>query len=292
MPDATAPKWPFRWELLLRYRFIETIALWEGRLTTRHLCDTFGIGRQQASKDINNYIRAVGPGNLEYDKYLKGYKPTPAFAPRVTLGLADEYLHLMARNNELMNVFESLSLDVANVEVLAQPVRDVQPRTLRPIMQAARQQKRLEVDYVSLNHPDREGRIIVPHTLVYTGLRWHVRAWCEKNQEYRDFVLSRFRGEPEILEASPHGTEGDTDWHTQVTVRIVPDPRLTPAQHEVVSTDYGMVDGALTVTTRARLVPYVLKLLHIDPDETAPDATAQQIVVGNREELSRWLFSH
>ena len=70
MANHSDLKWPFRWDLLLRYRFIETIALWEGRLTTRHLCDTFGIGRQQASKDINNYIREVGPGNLEYDKFL------------------------------------------------------------------------------------------------------------------------------------------------------------------------------------------------------------------------------
>src|SRR5210317_1312231 len=160
MPKSNT-SWPFRWDLLLRYRFIETIALWEGRLTTRHLCDTFGIGRQQASKDINNYLREVGPDNLVYDKYLKGYKPTPEFAPRVTLGLADEYLHLMARNNELSNMFESLALNVANVEVLSVPVRDVKPDVLRPIMQAARQQKRLEVDYVSLSNPDREGRIIV-----------------------------------------------------------------------------------------------------------------------------------
>ena len=146
MSSDPDPKWPFRWDLLLRYRFIETLALWEGRLTTRHLCDTFGIGRQQASKDINNYIREVAPRNLEYDKYLKGYKPTAEFEPRVTQGLADEYLHLMARNNELMNVFESLSLNVANVEVLSLPVRDVKPEVLRPIMQAARQQKRLEVE--------------------------------------------------------------------------------------------------------------------------------------------------
>ncbi len=130
--EPPGPKWPFRWDLLLRYRFIETLALWEGRLTTRHLCDTFGIGRQQASKDINNYMREVGPGNLQYDKFLKGYKPTPAFEPRVTQGLADEYLHLMARNNELMNVFESLSLNVANVEVLSLPVTRRQTRGVAP----------------------------------------------------------------------------------------------------------------------------------------------------------------
>ena len=60
-----------RWEQLLRYRFIEIIVLWEGRLTTRHLCEVFGIGRQQASKDINNYKRTIGPGNLEYDSQQK-----------------------------------------------------------------------------------------------------------------------------------------------------------------------------------------------------------------------------
>ena len=290
MPPRTNEKWPFRWELLLRYRYIETIALWEGRLTTRHLCDTFGIGRQQASKDINNYIREVGPGNLEYDKYLKGYKPTGDFQPKVTQGLADEYLHLMARNNELMDVFESLSLNMANIEVLSVPVRDVKPEVLRPIMQAARQQKRLDVDYVSINNPDREGRIIVPHTLVYTGLRWHVRAWCEKNREYRDFVLSRFRDIPEIMDDSEHGITGDTDWNTAITIRIAPDPRLNQDQREVVEVDYGMENGALEVTTRAKLVPYALKLLHIDPKEELEDPMAQQIIVENRDELSPWLF--
>ncbi|MEH6634034.1 MAG: WYL domain-containing protein [Halioglobus sp.] len=283
-------KWPFRWDLLLRYRFIETIALWEGRLTTRHLCDTFGIGRQQASKDINNYIREVGPGNLEYDKFLKGYKPTGDFQPQLTLGLADEYLHLMARNNELMNVFESLSLNMANVEVLSLPVRDVKPEVLRPIMQAARQQKRLDVDYVSINNPDREGRIIVPHTLVYTGLRWHVRAWCEKNQEYRDFVLSRFRDIPEIMDDSEHGIIGDTQWNTIIMIRIVPDPRLSQEQQDVVEVDYGMENGALEVTTRGKLIPYALKSLHVDPNEQLDDPMAQQIIVENRKELEPWLF--
>jgi predicted DNA-binding transcriptional regulator YafY len=291
MTSPPEQKWPFRWELLLRYRFIETIALWEGRLTTRHLCDTFGIGRQQASKDINNYLREVGPGNLEYDKFLKGYKPAPGFEPKVTQGLADEYLHLMARNNELTNVFESLSLNMANVEVLSQPVRDVKPQVLRPIMQAARLQKRLDVDYVSINNPDREGRIIVPHTLVYTGLRWHVRAWCEKNLEYRDFVLSRFRDIPEIMDDSEHGVTGDTQWNTSITIRIVPDPRLRRDQRDVVEADYGMENGALEVSTRCKLVPYALKLLHIDPKEELSDPTAQQIIVENRAEVLPWLFS-
>lgn len=45
--------WPLRWDLLTRYRLIEIVAQWEGRLTTNHLMNSFGIGRQQASKDIS-----------------------------------------------------------------------------------------------------------------------------------------------------------------------------------------------------------------------------------------------
>jgi len=67
-------QWPYRWDLLSRYRLIEIVALWEGRLTTNHLMNSFGIGRQQASKDINAYLADIGPGNLEYDRHLKGYR--------------------------------------------------------------------------------------------------------------------------------------------------------------------------------------------------------------------------
>ena len=94
---AVTAGWPIRWELLMRYRLIEIVALWEGRLTTNHLCNSFGIARQQASKDINAYLRDVAPGNLEYDGKLKGYKPATDFTPRLTSGLADEYLHAFTR---------------------------------------------------------------------------------------------------------------------------------------------------------------------------------------------------
>lgn len=70
-----------RWDLALRYRLIETVAWWEGRLTTGHLMQSFGISRQQASKDINSYISEYAPQNLEYDKHLKGYVPSGHFKP-------------------------------------------------------------------------------------------------------------------------------------------------------------------------------------------------------------------
>ena len=65
-----------RWDLALRYRLIETVAWWEGRLTTVHMTQSFGISRQQVSKDINTYIIKHAPKNLTYDLQIKGYVPS------------------------------------------------------------------------------------------------------------------------------------------------------------------------------------------------------------------------
>ena len=280
-----------RWEQLLRYRFIEIIALWEGRLTTRHLREVFGLGRQQASKDINNYKRSIGPGNLEYDTAAKGYRPSNTFSPVVSRGTAEEYLDIVAGSSEIQQVLGRLPDALTATEVLRAPVRQVSPEILRPLISAAREARRVEVDYVSLNAPDREGRIIVPHTLVWTGQRWHVRGWCEKNQAYRDFVLSRFRGEPEIMDISEHTVHEDLDWHTWIDIVIAPDPRLSSAQQEVVAHDYAMDGNQWRLSVRAKLLPYYLKLLQIDPEDIKPDAQAQQLVILNPDDLSPWLFS-
>ena len=132
---------------------------------------------------------------------------------------------------------------------------------------------------------------MAPHTLVYTGMRWHVRAYCEKNREYRDFVLSRFRGEPDLMDVSEHTREQDEAWNTPVTVLIEPDARLSPAQKAIIEVDYGMADGQLPVETRGALVQYVLQRFGIDPNTVQANAAAQQLQVGNLQALKGWLYS-
>jgi predicted DNA-binding transcriptional regulator YafY len=282
--------WPLRWDLLLRYRLIEVIAQWEGRLTTNHLCNSFGIGRQQASKDINNYLRDVAPGNLIYDLQLKGYKPSSTFHPKLTTGTADEYLHILSRTKDIAHTFTGLDLGFANSEILQVPVRNVEPAILRPLVQAARDQKRVELDYISLSTPAVETRVITPHTLVCTPLRWHVRAYCEKNRDYRDFVLSRFRNIPDIIGDSEHSREGDERWVKEISISIKPDSRLSKEQQRIIAHDYGMTRGRLEIRTRAALVEYTLKAFNLDPRKQEVKPEAQQIVIANFKEIERYLF--
>ena len=279
-----------RWDLALRYRLIETVAWWEGRLTTNHLMQSFGISRQQASKDINTYIHKHAPKNLVYDRHLKGYVPAKAFKPRFIDDSASDYLRLLNQNHEREAHIEGLALAYAHTEILQVPDRSIRPETLRPLLRACRDGLRLECDYVSLSSPTPETRLIAPHTLVYSGMRWHVRAFCEKNGDYRDFVLSRFRGELEPLGKSDWTREMDAGWSTQVVITIEPDSRLNKAQREIIETDYGMTKGQLVISTRGALAQYVLQRYQLDPHKIQPRASAQQIVVANLDELKPWLY--
>ena len=279
-----------RWEQILRYRYIELIALWEGKLTTRQLCETFGIGRQQANKDLSSYRRALTQGDLIYDATAKHYLPSSNFKPILTQGLASEYLQLAAQQSDVQRILGHLPVAAAAVEVVSAPSRELPPSLLRPIIQAITDCRRIDVDYVSLNNPDREGRIVVPHTLVWTGYRWHVRAWCEKNQDFRDFVLSRFRGEADLMDSSERNASEDNDWQQRVTLQVEPDPRLRADQREVIAHDYNMENGRLLLTTRAKLAPYLLQLLNVNTGPLLDDPRAQQLVLSNQESLQNWLM--
>ncbi|HHG2232256.1 TPA: helix-turn-helix transcriptional regulator [Vibrio parahaemolyticus] len=283
-------KWPIRWDLLFRYRMIEVIALWEGRLTTNHLIKSFGIGRQQASKDINTYLADIAPGNLVYDKQLKGYKPSDSFIPQVTKGHADEYLHILSRSEDMTITFKELDMGFENVSMIRPVTRNISPQVLRPLVQAIREKKRVDISYTSLKDGIEVERIISPHTLVCTPLRWHVRAYCEHANDYRDFVLSRIRGIPSLEAKRVKGREHDELWNTPLTVDLKPDPRLTEVQANVLAHDYGMEEGSLTIPTNAALVRYVLDAYNIDINVLDSNPKGQQIIVGNFEELKQYLI--
>ena len=279
--------WPIRWDLLLRYRLIEIIALWEGRLTTNHICHSFGIGRQQASKDINTYLRELAPNNLIYDRHLKGYVPSDQFVPQVTTGQVSEYQDLLARQDSLSNTFESLNISITESTMVHGPQRVIQPEVMRAVVAATRNHRVLKAEYASLSPAQTQLQTLEPHTLVCVGQSWHLRAWCDKNREFRDFSLSRFRGNPEVLrQKNRHNINQDDDWNRQLSLVLIPDSRLNPDQQAIIAADYGMHDHRLELTTRAALAPYVLSRMGLGTDHKHPDPMTQQLELANEEQLS------
>ena len=273
------------WDQTLRFRLLEIVLQWEGRLTTNHLRNAFDIGRQQASKDISRYSKEFSPDGLEYDRKLKGYKPTAAFVPQFSQGSVNEYLHLLHQDKAQTSTLSLMDLRYGHTEVLDVPSRHVDPAIVRGLVQAARNQLRVDVEYASLSS-ERRGRNIVPHTLIYDGIRWHVRAYCEEKKDYLDFVMSRFRGIPDLLDASEHGREQDVAWNRQIEVVVTPNPCLSPDKQQIIAEDYAMQDGQLRFTRRLPLVHYALDRMQVSYDgQHSQNPDQFPLVLQNRNEL-------
>ncbi|AIS56988.1 WYL domain-containing protein [Vibrio coralliilyticus] len=257
-----------KWDQQVRFRLIEIIAQWEGRLTTNHLCAAFRIGRQQASRDINKYISLTDREQLVLDMTIKGYRPADDFKPFFTRGTVNEYLTMLHQQHKNEETFEFFSWGEAQSTILNVPDRGVSPKIVRGLIAAARANLRVDIDYVSLSTPEIRGRIIAPHSLIYDGIRWHIRAYCEEKKQYRDFVLSRFRSEPDLMDRSPNTREHDGDWNQKVEVTITPNPHLSDKQQRIVAEDYAMKDRKLTIVTRKALAHYYLRRMGVTLDET------------------------
>jgi predicted DNA-binding transcriptional regulator YafY len=263
-----------------RLYLLELIAYWEGTANSSLLVKHFGLSRQQASQDIKRYT-ALAPNNLRYHPSRKCYEPSAAFSPLFISTQADQYLAWLEQPTSV-NKLPSHSL--------RQPARGVSATLMRAIVQAIRHNQRLEVDYISLSNPNRRGRVIAPHSLVQTSLRWHLRAWCEHKEKYLDFVLSRFRGDATLSGPAQHSAQQDTDWNTQVELIFEPDARLNPDKRAVIEHDYQMQNGQLRITTRACLAQYLLQEMRVNTKIVDAIPEAQQIVLVNLSDIKQWLF--
>jgi len=87
---------------------------------------------------------------------------------------------------------------------------------------AIREGKHLTIEYHSLSNPDRHQRTIRPHAFIQAGPRWHLRAYCEGAEAFRDFNLGRISKVLDPKATSLPGSDADTCWNTNIEFRLVP----------------------------------------------------------------------
>jgi predicted DNA-binding transcriptional regulator YafY len=256
---------------------------------THALIETFGISRAQASKDFAVYM-ALRPLNLRYNKSKKYYEAGADFSPLLLTGKTSELLEVLSALPHGDGPVLALATQTPAVALLRPMERELDIQVFRAISMAAYNKVKLRLAYQSMNRPEPSELVLSPHTLVFSGFRWHVRAFSDTHGEFRDFVLARVRGMPLVLNETGMAADGDTLWHTEMAVQVLPHPALPPAQQAVIAEDYGMVDGQITQQVLAALVPYFLRLMQIEPAREHPDPKVQQIVLGNREALAHLLW--
>lgn len=280
MKKATDKGWFWK----QRQKMIEIVALWTGRVNTRDLTDFFGVTRQQASLDINDYVQTC-PNNLYYSRTERFYLAASSFNPHYTRGVIDEYL-------AYVHECDNLGFTSLPIESLPKHPHYVNPRNLQTLLASIRAGRGVMANYRSMQHPDGSLRVIHPHSIVYSGFRWHVRAFCELRQNFLDFNLTRFADARLLEDKTPeaYGQGHDEKWNKIVTVRIGPNPNLSEQERVLLDKEFNMSRGVLAINSRACLVQYVLQAYQVDLVMVPGQERKQRLVLLNKDVLSEYLL--
>ena len=276
----------FRWGVERRLEFIEFRLFWEGYVNRGDLIDVFGISVQQASTDLNRYL-GLAPENMAYDKSAKAYVRGSDFAPLFLKPNASRYLtQLGSVADGILDRADAWIGNLPEFDAAPTPVRGVDDKTLRMVVAAIRRAEAIQIKYQSLSRPEPQWRWIAPHAIGFDGFRWHARAFCEVDQVFKDFVLSRITDTRGTRPKSCDPAD-DTDWHEHVVLEIGPHPELSETQQKVIALDYGMRAGKAKLKVRCAFLYYALKRLGLDTDPAARRPQDQQIVLLNTEVLKK-----
>ena len=142
-----------------------------------------------------------------------------------------------------------------SIAVLKMPVREAGAAVERRVFLAVLNGLRIKVRYASVNSSKEEWRWLRPHALGHNGARWHVRAWCETNSDFRDFTLSRIAEVEWSREAELPAP--DKGWEQWVTLQVRPHRGLSDEQRKAVERDYAMRNGILKHKVRKAMEGYL-----------------------------------
>ena len=284
-----------KWATRQRLQYIEIMAWYTGVVTRSDVARAFGQSDQAATKYLKLYSD-LAPCNLVYNHRVFGFVPGDGFSAVFADLTPAAALPVIAANLAVANgpYGDALIYGLPTAS-LPLPARLPSPQTLAQITRAIHGRRKLRVAYRSLSR--REGgaeRMLEPHTLVNTGLRWHLRAYSEDTCDFRDFVLSRIT-EAQCLDASAEsGEQYDDDWVESVNLVLAPHAGLDTARRESLLLDYGASGDVIEVNVRRALLGYVLQRLNVD---TTPDHSlnpnAYQLMLLNRDEIepfAAWAF--
>lgn len=279
-----------------RLQFIEVMAYYTGMISRSMLARAYGISDPAATKDIKLY-NDLAPNNLEYNPSLFSFVPTSSFE-EVFADLSPQSVLSMFAQNLLTidNPSGNEPIYGISVEHLPLPARLPDKSVLAEIIRAMKAGTQLQVTYHSLSQRDDadNSRIIEPHALINTGLRWHVRAYNHDTYDFRDFVLSRFTSAHQLTEVAESNQNYDDTWTETVKIKLKAHPGLDEKQRTALSYDYDMQDEKIEIEVRGALVGYVLQQLKVDTTaDFSLNPNAYQLVVTNREEVevfANWAF--
>lgn len=258
------------WAATERLHFIEMCAWWKGIVNRHDLAGLFGISMAQASSDLQRYLE-MNPGALVYNLRQKRYEPVAEMKCVMTKSCLNEAVNrfLGGDTRSAWTGRDEASEGSGSVALLNMPVREASADVERRVFLAILNGLRIKVKYASVNSGKEEWRWLIPRALGHNGGRWHVRAWCETNIEFRDFTLSRIV-EVEWSREEAEPPQEDLDWNQWVTIQIRAHHDLSEGQRKAVERDYAMRGGVLKVKVRKAMEGYLRERLGLAMADGSP----------------------
>lgn len=242
-----------------RLAFIELNLLFVGTITRKKLKERFQISDAAATRDLVDY-QSRCPGNSSYNNKLKAYLySADSFAQQFSIDVNVALLELTGTRQSLIQKADDSSFSCEILEMMTKPKVDMVSAVTRAMAKAMP----IEIEYDSVKSGIRR-TIIIPHSVVNNGERWHFRAYDRDNERFSDFVITRIvsvkkiESDPESFEAKSN----DTEWNSEVRLVLVPHPSLE--NPHPIELDYGMQDGEHRVTVKAALMGYFLRHWNVD----------------------------
>ncbi|WDE04549.1 WYL domain-containing protein [Thalassomonas viridans] len=241
-----------------RLAFIDFCLQYFGQIARGDLIQHFSTGLASGSRDFTLY-KELAPNNLQLRHQTKLYYRTEPFTPLFNHD-PEEAL------SRLCNGFgDGFTAPKRPSDICFDAIRLIHPKAeiVATLMRAIGQQQVISCEYVSLSSGISQ-RELVPHSLVNSGHRWHVRAFDRKSSSFRDFVCTRFIRAAIAGNATENAElrEADLSWQNILSLTLTPHPKLmNPLAIEL---DYNMTDSKLTIQTRAAIAGYLLQEWNVD----------------------------
>lgn len=261
-----------------RLRIMEGVLAWEGEIGNARVRRLFDLQPVQASRLLGEFRAVMGERIVE-DGRAKVLKPAAVNGFETDISL-EQYVRSTQSNGN----FESCIIDART------DLTDVKPAVFAVLRKAALNKTGVAVTYASMTNPTFEERVIFPHSIVHVGRRWHVRGWCMRRQEFRDFTLGRIRSATPSQEQSGKSIDDDQGWNQVVQIRLAAHRSLSSDQQQVVRIEYFGGTMGRRLSVRACLAQYVVLDLRaaLNPEEEMPPEF--QIEITNAAQLQKVLF--
>lgn len=276
-----------------RFILLDAILRWEGRLNNARLRELFGLSTVRASEWIREF-RDQHPHWMVWDSKKRGYHATlEAYkAERQTDARRLENSASLAHYLTLVGMPHAASESSQNRIVWAAfPDLSIpHPKIFASLSEAIRTQCAVEITYRSMREPAPHKRMIFPHSVIRAGRRWHTRAYCALNKDFRDYALGRIADTKLLETPSDHFEEDDAAWVAKVPVRLVAHPDLTPEQEDLIRFEYFNNTASQVETCRGSLVNYFIQDVRAAIDTTLQRPPEYQLAVQNIDEVKPWLF--